>query len=189
MPKKVSTSKTAKPPRKAPTVIEIPSGDPVADWTVPQLRAYATGRDIDLGKLRVKAQILEAIVAAIEPSPAADPVTVLDATNRSIAKAVEGGILDSDLAAAPIAALRVLAQRIDDADTLADFLAIYATDNNLRPPSQDNVSIPTFLKYCEALGLTVVVAKAAPAKGGVSGGQQDKPKSKLVGLRSEYAGT
>lgn len=171
-------------PKSAP-MIEIPQGDPTVDWTIAQLRAYAAGRSIDLGKLRTKLQLLAAILDAIKPT---DPVSVLDATNRSIAKALEEKILDRDLHAAPIAAARHLAQRIDDTDTLADFLAVYATDNNLRPPSQDNVSIPTFLKYCESLGLTVVTAKVAPAKGGSGGQQDDKPKSKLVGLRSQFAG-
>jgi hypothetical protein len=41
-------------------------GDPSEAWTVPQLRTYADGKDIDLGEATKKADILSAIRAAEE---------------------------------------------------------------------------------------------------------------------------
>lgn len=76
---------------------------------------------------------------------------VLDALNESVAKATH---LNATVDAAAIEAARALARKIDLADEYFERLAAYHAENDLRPPSADNVSIPTFLKYCESLGLT-----------------------------------
>lgn len=71
----------------------------------------------------------------------------------------------TDLDAGAVAALRELARRIDAGN------------------EKDNVSLPMYLKYCEALGLTPAVRSkqpAAPAANGGSGG------SKLAHLRSVH---
>jgi hypothetical protein len=71
------------------------------------------------------------------------------ATDLSIRAATH--LDDADKGA--VAALRMLADRLD----------------NL--PEQDNVSVPTFLRYCEALGLTPVGRKGIEAKKEAAGGK------------------
>ena len=76
---------------------------------------------------------------------------VLDATNKSIAAAKH---LDAKVDAGAIETLRALALKVDMMDAYFEELADYATEHRLRPPSQDNVSIPTYLKFAESMGLT-----------------------------------
>ena len=76
--------------------------------------------------------------------------------SRNVAEALERSLKNADLKAvnsAVVAAARVLAERIDYL-TFSGFV-----DENGK---LDNVSLPTFLKYCQSLGLTV----DAPAKVG-----------------------
>lgn len=75
---------------------------------------------------------------------------LLDATDAAIAAATHLTKMD----AGPVEALRQLAVKIDVQDDYFQALAADAAEHNRRPPSQDNVSIPTYLKYAEALGLT-----------------------------------
>lgn len=84
--------------------------------------------------------------------------------SRNVAEALERSLKNADLKAvnsAVVAAARVLAERIDYL-TFSGFV-----DENGK---LDNVSLPTFLKYCQSLGLTV----DAPAKVG----RPAKPKVK-----------
>ena len=77
--------------------------------------------------------------------------------SRNVAEALERSLKNADLKAvnsAVVAAARVLAERIDYL-TFSGFV-----DENGK---LDNVSLPTFLKYCQSLGLTV----DAPAKVGL----------------------
>jgi len=78
---------------------------------------------------------------------------VRDATEASIKAAKH--LTDMDSGA--LEALRSLADKIDAWDTIVD----WANDDvsgveGKRPavPANDNVSIPTYLKFCESLGLT-----------------------------------
>lgn len=71
-----------------------------------------------------------------------DSETVRDAVDRSVRNAPHLRAIHS----APVAALRVLAERIDSPPASPD-------EAEPRLPQNDNVSIPTFLKYCQALGL------------------------------------
>lgn len=94
---------------------------------------------------------------------------VLDALNDAVRQAKHLG--SDDLPA--IEAARALARKIDLADEYFDHLADYAADHESRPPSQDNVSIPSFLKYCESLGLTPAGrAKLAEQKTESKGGSK-----------------
>lgn len=93
--------------------------------------------------------------------------------SRNVAEALERSLKNADLKAvnsAVVAAARVLAERIDYL-TFSGFV-----DENGK---LDNVSLPTFLKYCQSLGLTV----DAPAKVG----RPAKPKveSKLEARKSD----
>lgn len=91
---------------------------------------------------------------SVPASPAAS--SVLEATQSAISEAN----LPRTTAGA-VAVLLRLAEAIDNID-----------DDGLNPAGKlDNVSVPTYLRYCEALGLTARVA-AAPVEhpgGGVSG--------------------
>ena len=93
---------------------------------------------------------------------------ILNATEVSIKAATHLSGVD----AGAVETIRALALRIDLMDEYFKELVDQATERNLRPPSPDNVSIPTYLKYCESLGLTPAGrVKIAPAKsGGESGG-------------------
>ena len=63
-------------------------------------------------------------------------------------------------------ALLALAKKIDAWDTIVDWAFEDAAENDSRPkvPAHDNTSLPTFLKYCEALGLTPATRRALAAE-------------------------
>lgn len=105
---------------------------------------------------------------------------ILDATDRTIKAAKHL----TDMDAGAVETIRALALKIDLQDEYFQELADQASERKLRPPSPDNVSIPTYLKYCEALGLTPSGrTKLEPAKE-----PEDKSGNKLAGLRSVHAG-
>lgn len=93
---------------------------------------------------------------------------VAEATEKAIAAAAH--LTDQDAGA--LATLRFLAKKIDTEETLRDMALEWAAeDEKRRPPSVDNVSIPTYLKFCESLGLTPagrarLAEKKPEAKGG-----------------------
>jgi len=95
-------------------------------------------------------------------------VGILEATNRSIEAAVKAGALDEDLSAGPIAAIRRVAELIDDPDF------------PFARGKFDNVSLPSYRGYCADLRLTpasVVDVKKPEGSGG-----------KLANLRSIQGG-
>jgi hypothetical protein len=80
---------------------------------------------------------------------------VVDATEVSISAATHLDVKGKDAGA--IAALLTLAHKVDNYDTVLDaILDQIAMDpeSKIRPPATDNVSLPTYLKYSESLGLT-----------------------------------
>lgn len=112
--------------------------------------------------------------------PAPGPVRA--ATELSIAQAYVDKVL-GPLDAGAVSALRVLADKIDKDDELRErYLDLTANEDGspVKPLQLDNVSLPTYLKYCDALGLTpagrAAQAGKAPAKERTSG--------KLANLRS-----
>lgn len=93
---------------------------------------------------------------------------VLAETDKSIAAAIKDKTIDPAISAGPIAALRELAARIDGLD-LDEYEArgIEVTSEMLTAAIKDNVSLPTYLKACEALRLTPASrANLQEAKGG-----------------------
>ena len=73
---------------------------------------------------------------------------LVSATEKSIAAADHLTVRD----AGAVQALRGLAARIEVVD---EYMAeLYRDDPRGAPPKVDNVSVPTYLKYCGALGLT-----------------------------------
>jgi len=80
---------------------------------------------------------------------------VVDATVVSVAAATHLDREGKDAGA--IAALLALARKIDDYDSIVDVIMEQIEmdpESKIRPPASDNVSLPTYLKYCDALGLT-----------------------------------
>ncbi len=107
---------------------------------------------------------------------------LLDATDKAIAAAKHL----TDMDAGAVEAIRALAVKIDVMDDYFDELAAQNAERKLKPPSQDNVSIPTYLKYAEALGLTPSGRKADLTKtgaGGASSGHGNGALGKLQGLK------
>ena len=93
-----------------------------------------------------------------------------DATEASIQAA--GHLTPADDAA--VEALRVLARKIDDDEERWEILRDWNERQQLRPPSQDNVSLPTYLRYCEALGMTPSGRAKLKAPKGAEGGKLAK---------------
>lgn len=101
--------------------------------------------------------------------------SLLEATEAAVAAAAH--LTDVDQGAVEV--LLYLARKIDTEDRLRELALEWAEENKQRPPSVDNVSVPTFLKYCESLGLT-------PA-GRVKLGEKkpEAPRGKLSVLRDQ----
>src|SRR5690625_4648436 len=85
-------------------------------------------------------------------------MSILEATERAIAAATH--LTDEDAGA--VEALRALARKIDAWDEIVQWALDDAAESGSRPkvPANDNTSLPTFLKYCESLGLTPTGRKA-----------------------------
>lgn len=91
-------------------------------------------------------------------------MSVYEATERSVAQAVAAGALDAALSAGPVAAVLALARKIDGWDDVVEAAMEQREDGARLPvPLHDNTSIPTYLKYCEALHLTPSKVPAKPA--------------------------
>ena len=96
---------------------------------------------------------------------------VLDATEAAIQAAKHLTSMDDGA----VEALRALARKIDAWDQIVE----WATDDaaqreGSRPtvPANDNVSLPTYLKFCESLGLTPTGRTKAQIEGGKGAGNQ-----------------
>jgi len=109
-------------------------------------------------------------------------VSVVDATELAIASADHL----TDIDAGAVQALRALAVKIDTMHDYLDALSEDYADHNLRPPSPDNVTIPTYLKYCDALGLTPVsrgvVAPASARKAAPAAPERPAPTQTRLGV-------
>lgn len=105
--------------------------------------------------------------------------SVVAATEAALSAA--GHLTDADDGA--VQALRVLAQKIDSDDALRAAYLDDSADRGLerKPLQLDNVSIPTYLKFCESLGLTPAGRKRLDEKKEPQGG-------KLAQLRAVNGG-
>lgn len=89
--------------------------------------------------------------------------------------------VDADgLDAGAVAAAAALARKIDAWDAIVEWAREDASEDQSRPkvPANDNTSLPTFLRYCEALGLTPVARKAV-------GDQPTKEVDPLASIKSK----
>jgi len=100
---------------------------------------------------------------------------VEEATEASIKAATH--LTSADLGA--VQALRMLARKIDTEDELRGLALDYAAEHKQKPPSVDNVSVPTYLKFCESLGLTPAGRGRLPEK------KPEASGGKLALLRGE----
>lgn len=89
-------------------------------------------------------------------------VNLVEATEKAFQAAAHLTAAD----AGSMAALLALARKIDAWDVIVDWAFEDAAEDESRPkiPSNDNVSIATYLKGCEQLGLTPA-GRAALTKG------------------------
>lgn len=97
---------------------------------------------------------------------------VREALDEAVAAAKHLGPLD----AGAVAAARALADKIDTWDVIVDWALddLAGSDSGGRPavPANDNTSLPTFLRYCDSLGLTPAGrTKLEPAKEEGAGGK------------------
>lgn len=104
-------------------------------------------------------------------------MSLQDATEAALAGAEH--LTDADKGA--VEALRSLARKIDAWDVIVEWAMDDAADSDSRPrvPQNDNVSLPTYLKFCESLGLT----PAGRTKLGEK--KPEAPGGKLALLRGE----
>lgn len=77
-------------------------------------------------------------------------MSVVEETEAALSAASHLTALDKGA----VAALRVLARKIDTESELRELALEHAAERKEKPPPVDNVSIPTYLKFCESLGLT-----------------------------------
>lgn len=86
-------------------------------------------------------------------------MSIFTASERALAAA--GHVDQEGSDAGTVAALLALARKIDAWDEIVELAADQAGEGR-RPtvPQHDNTSLPTFLRYCEALGLTPGSRKA-----------------------------
>lgn len=95
-------------------------------------------------------------------------VNLVEATEKAFQAAAHLTAAD----AGSMAALLALARKIDAWDIIVDWAFEDAAEDESRPkiPSNDNVSIATYLKGCEQLGLTpagrAALTKGRPAESG-----------------------
>lgn len=105
--------------------------------------------------------------------------SVADALERSLKNAKHLRALDSGA----VAAARALARKIDAWDVIVDWALedVEERDGHGRPavPANDNVSLASFLRYMEALGLTSPVESKPTA-----GTTPAAPVSKVGAFRS-----
>lgn len=104
---------------------------------------------------------------------------------ESVKKAIEAAEHLSDEDAAAVEALRALARKIDAWDEIVQMALDDAAESGSRPkvPANDNTSLPTFLKYCESLGLTPTGRKGL----GLSEGVEVDPLDELKRKRRQRA--
>jgi len=105
--------------------------------------------------------------------------SVSDALERSIRNAKHLGARDS----AAVAAARALARKIDAWDVIVEWALDDAAQGKGRPavPANDNVSIASFLKYIDQLGLLPPEPVAASAS------TPKAPPNEIAAMRKKLA--
>lgn len=99
------------------------------------------------------------------------PQSISESTERAIAAADHL----TDMDAGAVETLRYLAVKIDTEERLRERALEYAAAHDEKPPPLDNVTIPTYLKYCLALGLV------PESRSKLDGGKQPAPSKPKTG--------
>lgn len=88
--------------------------------------------------------------------------------------------------AGAVEAMLALARKIDAWDVIVDWANEDASESDSRPkvPANDNTSLPSFLKYCEALGLTPATRRALVSEVRPAGDAVDELKARRVRKQS-----
>ena len=104
-------------------------------------------------------------------------MSVYDSTLKAIESAAH--VDASGVDAGAVAAVLALARKIDAWDVIVQWAIEDASETESRPkvPANDNTSLPTFLKYCESLGLTPNARKAFVAEVKPEGDAVDELKA------------
>lgn len=104
-------------------------------------------------------------------------MTLAEALERAIRNAPHLRARDS----AAVVAARLLAEKIDNWQIIVEWAMEDAVESDSRPavPANDNVSLPAFLKYLEALHLL-------PPKEATATKKTEKPKDELAAFRSKH---
>lgn len=93
---------------------------------------------------------------------------------EALDKAITAGTHLTTMDLGAVEAARALADKIDAWDVIVDWALndMAGMDSSKRPavPANDNTSIPTFLRYCDALGLTPAGRKSLAAPKEATGG-------------------
>lgn len=105
-------------------------------------------------------------------------MSVFEAVSRSIEASDHINIDGGDAGA--VAALCALARKIDAWDEIVDLAMEQAAESERKPtvPAHDNTSLPTFLRYCESLGLTPGTRRALGAMDKGEGDAVDELKKR-----------
>lgn len=105
-------------------------------------------------------------------------MSVFDATVKAVSASAHIDQAGADAGA--VEALFALARKIDAWDEIVDWANEDAAETGSRPkvPANDNTSLPSFLKYCEALGLTPATRKALAAGVEAEGDAVDELKAR-----------
>ena len=117
----------------------------------------------------------------------------------SLAEALESALADAEHLgpkhAATVVAARALAERIDTWQTIVEWALEDAAESESRPkvPANDNTSLPTFLKYMEALQLVPPAAPKAQAPKQEAAPEEAAPveeskDAKIVSMQQRVAG-
>ncbi|UFU03450.1 hypothetical protein LQF12_02230 [Ruania suaedae] len=108
--------------------------------------------------------------------------SVAAALDRAIAAADH--LTDRDAGA--IAAARALADKIDAWDEIVQWALDDAAESGSRPrvPANDNTSLPTFLKFLDALQLVPPAEKAKPGPAATASDAQQAMNAMRQGLHS-----
>lgn len=105
-------------------------------------------------------------------------MSVFDAAVKAVDASAHIDRLGADAGA--VEAMLALARKIDAWDVIVEWANEDASESDSRPkvPANDNTSIPSFLKYCEALGLTPATRRALASEVRPEGDAVDELKAR-----------
>ena len=112
-----------------------------------------------------------------------------ESLEAALDRALESATHLEALHAATVRAARDLARKIDAWSVIVGWALEDAAESNGRPavPANDNVSLASFLKYMNDLGLTPQLAPKSAGKP-AGAGQPAEPEDEMAKMRARLAG-